>query len=132
MYKKSKSGFTLVEVMIATAILLVTTGAFLDLLVQCANLIETGRPQDMALSAAQAKLEEIAQSNLSNIMNYNSPPQNSFPVSGLTAPLGQTNPGAVVVAQVGTSNLFDVTITVSWQEKGGNRSRTLSTTLARR
>lgn len=125
-----RKGFTLVEVMLATAIMVTALAAFVYGLTQSANLTETVRNQDIAINAAQEKLEEIANSNLSQIMNYNKLPLNSFSVSGLTpTPAGNK----VTVKQVGTTNLYDVTVTVTWQQRGGRQiSRTISTTLVQK
>jgi Tfp pilus assembly protein PilV len=130
-----KRGFTLAEALIASVILVVTAIAFLDNLIQCSNLTETVSLKDIALNAARGKLEEIAHSDLTQVMNYNISPLNTFdvcvdqPPVCLTPPVGQAHAGSVAVAQVGTTNLFDVTITVNWQQRGRLMSRTIRTTL---
>ena len=121
-----KRGFTLAEALIASVILVVTAIAFLDNLIQCSNLTETVSLKDIALNAARGKLEEIAHSDLTQVMTYNG---QTYPVTGLTAPVGQTNPLSVAVTQVGTTNLFEITITVNWQQRGRLMSRIIRTTL---
>jgi type II secretory pathway pseudopilin PulG len=119
-----KTGFTLVEALIASIVLVVTAVVFLDSLSQCSTLIETGSLSGIALNACRGKLEEIAHSDLSKIMvDYNG---KGFAVSG---PLGQTFPGAVVVTQVTGTNLYNIGVTVSWQQKGRAMFKSLQITL---
>ncbi len=132
----NKNGFTLVEVLIATGIMAVVLGGFAYGLSQCASLTETAQNQDIALNAAQQKLEEIA-NDVRNVMTYNG---QIFPVEDmggnplLTPPAGQSDPGQVSVTQVtGTVDLFDVAVTIGWQQRGGREiSRTVSTTLVQK
>ena len=121
----NKKGFTLVEVLIATAIMVSALGALVYALTQNSNLTETMRNQDIALNGAQQRLETIA-NDISNIMNYNNAP---FLVTGLTPdPAGSST--STISPVPGTNNLFDVSVTVRWQQRGGRViSRTLNTTL---
>jgi len=134
----SLTGFTLMEALIASVILVVTAVVFLDNLIQCSNVTETVSLTDIALNAATAKLEEIADSNLAQIMNYNAPPLNAFnvcvgqPPSCLTPPQGQAQVGSVTVTQVAATDLYDVAITVNWLERNRPMSRVVRTTLIRK
>jgi len=105
-------------------------GVFLSTFIQCSNLIAIGRSEDIALSAATARLEEIANSDLNNVLDLNG---TNFAVQGLTAPIGQPNPGSVTVTPVsGTTNLFNISVTITWQERGRPIARTTAVTLVRR
>ena len=119
----NKRGFTLVEVLIATAIMVSALGALVYALTQNSNLTETMRNQDIALNGAQQRLETIA-NDISNIMNYNNAP---FLVTGLTPdPAGSSTS---TVSEIIANELYDVTVTVTWLQRGGRQiSRTLRTT----
>lgn len=119
----NKKGFTLVEVLIATVIMVSALGALVYGLSQCTGLTETVRNQDIASNALQEKLEEIANSDLSQIMDYDG---QTFNITGLTPDPA----GSVTVARVGSSELYDVTVTLTWEQRGPRTmSRTLTTTL---
>lgn len=129
-----KKGFTLVEVLIATTIMVTVLGALVYSLSQSLNLTETARNQDIALNAAQDSFERIR--NLEDVGSCQNPSAISdyhgcaFAVAGLTAPQSQSDPGQIQVTTIQANQLYDVTITVGWQQKSGREfSRTLSSTL---
>ena len=124
---KRRSGFTLMEVLIATMIMVVVLATLVYGLSQCSNLTETVRNQDAALNAAQAKLEEIANSDLSYIMSYNG---TTFNVTGL--PSNAQGWVGVSKASTYTNDLYNVTVKIIWQQRGGRRvTRALTTTFIR-
>jgi prepilin-type N-terminal cleavage/methylation domain-containing protein len=137
--KMKQKGFTLLEVLITTAIMISVLAAVAYGLSQSSNLAETMRNQDIAINAAKDILEQIIQSDLNDIMN-NYDGQN-FPIADvqgnalLTAPAGlndNNNPLEVTVNQVGTTDLYDVVVTVTWEQRGRRQlSRTLRTTIWR-
>ena len=128
-----KKGFTLIEVLIASVVLLGAAVVFMDTFTKCSALIESGPSLEIAMNAAQSRMEEIAQSNMAQIIgNYHG---KNFPVAGLTAPSGLANPCSVTVTQINGGSgtpLYDVNVTVSWQFRGRNTSRSVRATLARR
>ncbi len=115
-------GFTLVEMMLSAAILVMVLGAFLYSINLSSTAAQQARLVDVALSAAQAKMEEISNRSftageIANIIaDYNG---QYFAVSGLTAPSGTAGPLGVTITQIGSSSLYRVVITVSWQQSGG-------------
>jgi len=127
-------GFTLIEVMIAMALLTIGTLALLSALGGGLLQRETSREYDIARNAAAAKLEEIRGRDFTNVFaQYN---LTYFDVPGLTARAGWTSPGKIVkivkVAGVEVenngidntvANLYEVTITIRWQIKGNTDSR---------
>ncbi|MFC1698639.1 prepilin-type N-terminal cleavage/methylation domain-containing protein [Candidatus Omnitrophota bacterium] len=130
-----KKGFTMIELLIATTVMVTILLAVVYSLMQAQEVTSIANNQDIALSAIQDKLEEIA-NDLGNIMNYD---QQTFAVEAdqgggvmtplLNTPPGLANPGQVTVNQIAGTNLFDVTVTVSWEQKPGRIvSRDLSTT----
>ncbi|MBN2097683.1 MAG: prepilin-type N-terminal cleavage/methylation domain-containing protein [Candidatus Omnitrophica bacterium] len=134
--KMNKKGFTLIEVMIATGVMVFVLGALVYGLAQCSTLTETARYQDIALNAIQQKMEEIA-NNIATIDT--NPPAATFAVVNaqgealLTTPAGGALPGSVQITPVEAGQLYDVTVTVSWQQGNGRvLSRSLTTTLCKR
>lgn len=119
--KRNKTGFTLIEVMVAALILIAAATAFLDALIQNSTIISASIPYDIALNACQEKLEELTSSDLSLITNHDN---EAFNVAGLSG----SNQGLVDVALV-TENehckIYNITTTVTWQQQG----RELSTSL---
>ena len=89
--------------------------------------------QDIAANAAQTKLEEISRSNISQIItNYNG---HNFPVLDnqgnvlLTPPNNLANPGSVTVTQVnGTTDLFNVTVIITWIQNRREISKSINST----
>jgi prepilin-type N-terminal cleavage/methylation domain-containing protein len=120
-----KRGFTLIEVLMASFIMVLVLSALVYGLSQSLQLTQTVRDQDIAINAAQEKLEEIA-NNTQTITGYNN---QVFSVAGLTPDPA----GSVSVTQVAATNLYDVTITVGWQQTSGRQiSRTVNATLLQR
>jgi len=123
--KKNKSGFTLIEVMVAALILIGTATAFLDALIQNSNIISASIPYDVALNACQEKLEELTSSDLSQIMNHDN---EAFNITGLSG----SNQGLVDVALV-TKNeycrIYNITTTATWQQQGRELSVSLNASI---
>lgn len=110
--KPFKKGFTLIEVLIASTLLVVALCGLLGAYVLCYNLIETARNTTLATNAVQLKLEEIRDHNFYDIeADYDS---TSFTVIGFSA---QNARGAIAVQPV-TSDLLRVTVSVSWRQRG--------------
>jgi len=135
--RNKKRGFSLLEVMFATAILTITMGSFLYSLNQTTRMVAKARSQDVALNALRDKLEEISASDLSRVVeNYHN---RTFHVRDtannelLISPDQQANPLSVTVNEInGTGNLYDVKISVTWQQGLDNRtlSQEVNTTFA--
>lgn len=130
----NKKGFTLIEVLIATVIMVSALGALVYGLTQCSGLTETVRNQDIALNAIQEKLEEIANSDISQVMtdydNQYFPIEDAAGDALLIAPSTQPQPLFVDVTEVLADKLYDVEVTVTWQQRAGRQiSRSLTTTL---
>ena len=139
-----KNGFTFVEVLFSIGILLFVIVALLSILVNSSFTKDSISLQSIAVNACQAKIEEISNSVRNMIVaTYNN---QQFAVAGLIPHVGngRIQPGLVTVRTiaVGTTNLYDITVNVSWEQiyqssvNAANRvkvmSYTLSTTLVQK
>lgn len=111
---KKMCGFTLLELMLAAAILIVAISGLLATYVLCFNLTETAKNTTLATTAIQFKLEEIRDHTFGDITaDYDN---TTFTVSGFAA--GQAM-GAIYVESI-TTDILRVTVSVCWRQ-GGNR-----------
>lgn len=107
-------GFTLLELMLASTILIVAICGLLASYVLCFSLTETAKNMTLATNAIQFKLEEIRDYDFAEIApEYDN---TTFAVNGFAA--GQAI-GAISVENI-TTDLLRVTISVCWRQ-GGNR-----------
>jgi len=104
-----KGGFTLLELMIAAAILIVALLGLLGVFTGCFGLNETARNLTIAINGAQEKMEEIRNADFGTITNYSGP----FNVSGLDG-IGRVD--ATYVA----GSLIDIRVVICWRQ-GRNR-----------
>ena len=137
----NKSGFTLIEVMIAAAVSVAVLLGLLGVFIACSDLNASARNLTIAINGAQQKLEEIRNHNFAQILNdyaAGGMPGNLFDPGGeddnlnsvldlgeddngngvLDSPL---NGGGVVFISLvgGSSDLLQIRIVVSWMQKGG-------------
>lgn len=109
-----KSGLTLIEIMIAMAILVGLSVGLLSVFVYCFDLQETSRNTTIALNGARAKIEEIRDSSFDAIIaTYNGQ------ISNLTTPSGKMRTEASYVSGSSSNNLIDIRVVVCWRQKGG-------------
>ena len=117
---KNKS-FTLIETAIATLIMVMVLGSLVYSVSRMLKLYQSSRRQDIAVSAIQERLEYI-KNDISNNINLTDPI--TFNATSLTPQPA----GTVTAAQVAT-NLYNVTINVTWQETDGREiSKEVTTT----
>lgn len=112
-YHHERRGFTLLELMIACAILIIALTGVLATYVACLDLAETTKNSNLALGAAQAEVEQMRRADfLSLYATYNG---HTFNVStmGVNQSLGRTT--------IDNSNpsLLKINIGVCWQQRGG-------------
>ncbi len=106
-------GFTLVELMIAVAILAIILLGLLAVFTSCFKLNETSRNLTVAINGAQKKIEEIRNSTFSSVYSiYNGA---AFEVDGLD---NSDSEGSIMVDNTNPA-LLEVTVTVCWRQKGG-------------
>ena len=128
-------GFTLLELMIGSAILIVALAGLLAAFIGCFRLNETAKNLTIAVTGAQEKLEEIRNYNFDTVVGSYSPggsQGNTFTIDPATW-LAVANQRAVIyildpqtgailntgpMADPGLS-LYEVRIAVCWRQKGG-------------
>lgn len=111
LYKKDKSGFTLLELMIAVGVLIVALVGLLGVFAHMMLLNENSRSLTIALTACQDKLEEMRNANFSTLYTtYNGA---SFNPNGFT--LGQAK-GTISIDN-SNPNLLRVFVSVSWRTR---------------
>lgn len=123
----SKSAFTLAELLLASAILVFALSGLLALFTNCIVLNETGRNSFIALHHAELVMEEIKNTDFSNISNkiLNGDwdwDESDIGSKGLT-PLANEQ----IDTSVSGSDVLDITVMVIWLDRGA-RSRNLSLT----
>lgn len=107
-----ENGFTLLELLIASGILIIALTGLLATYAACFDLTETTRNSNLALNAAQETLEEMRDVNFLNIFSvYNG---TTFQVSGMST---NSSLGYIVVNN-SNSDLLNVVIGVCWRQKG--------------
>ena len=111
--RNTQYAFTLLELMIAAAVLIVALLGLLGVFTGCFGLNETAKNLTIAINGAQEKMEEIRNADFGTIIaNYNGP----FNISGLDG-IGRVD--ATYVA--GTNNsLIDIRVVICWRQ-GRNR-----------
>lgn len=109
--KNSENGFTLTEVLLATAILAFAVCAILAAYISCVALAATSKNTNIATDAALGLAEEIRSTTFAQIFNdYNlfNFTLNDIPESRGVVYVNDTNP-----------ELLEVTISICWKQ--GNR-----------
>ncbi|MFH1691621.1 MAG: prepilin-type N-terminal cleavage/methylation domain-containing protein [Candidatus Omnitrophota bacterium] len=107
-----KDGFTLLELLIASGVLIIALTGLLATYAACYDLAETTRNSNLALNAAQETLEEMRNINFLSVFSlYDGA---TFQVSGMPA---NSSLGYVVVNN-SNSSLLNVAIGVCWRQKG--------------
>jgi type II secretory pathway pseudopilin PulG len=102
-YGHKKRGFTLLELVIATAIFVFTAAGILSLVISCIILNEINRNTLVAYTAIQSKMEEIKSQPFDGVNAYNG---QIFDLSGF--PVGDGK-GMVTVNTI-NSNRLNITI----------------------
>lgn len=108
-YRNNRSGFTLLELMIAVSVLIVALAGLLAVFAHLMSLNENSRKLTLAVTACQAKLEEMRNSNFSTLYTtYNA---TNFNPGGFSS--GEAK--AAVSINNSNPNLLQVFVSVSWR-----------------
>lgn len=109
--KNNKSGFTLLELMITTGVLIVALAGLLGVFAHLISLNENSGKLTLGIAACQAKLEEMRNSSFSSLYTaYNGANFN---------PNGFSSGGAKGSIYINNSNpnLLQVFVSVSWKTR---------------
>ncbi|HNW39613.1 MAG TPA: prepilin-type N-terminal cleavage/methylation domain-containing protein [Candidatus Omnitrophota bacterium] len=121
--KTRNKGFTLIELMVGVAILLIVIIATLGSFIYCMLLNESSKNIAMASNDAQYALEQIKNISFNNIpayiQNYPSTQFANLPNESITFP----NP-------VYTSTLDTIVVEITWNERNVQKTFTLTTCFA--
>jgi Tfp pilus assembly protein PilV len=124
---QSSQGFTFAEVLFAVGILAIVIVGLLQLFVYCSALAEAAGNTTFAINEAQNKIEEIRNHDFNSIANdyaFGGTQGNTFTLGSLNGT------GTVTTSQVGgSSELLQIQIGVSWQNKNGRSFSTILTGL---
>lgn len=105
-----RSGFTLMELMLAAAVLIIAISGLVAAFIGCYVLNETAKNLTLATMGAQEKLEEIRNHNFGKIYSdYNG---TTFDVTGIDAE------GRVDVDNA-DADLLKIAVTICWRQVGG-------------
>jgi len=126
--KKSRRGFTLVELLLSVMVLTVTLTGALLLFINCIILNETSRNLTIATNHIQFVLEDIKDTNFINIapgINNGNWDWDSAEIAlnGLI-PLN-SEAVTTTLGGAGSSDLLEIIVSIAWVERG-TRNRNLS------
>ena len=135
--KRSLTGFTLSELLLASGIMAFVLVGLLQLFITCIFLNESNRNLSVATAHGQYVLEEMKNTNFTNFKNsspnadtywdWNSAAINSNGLGALNSEAIATDAAWV---DAGTKNRLDIAVTVSWKDFGlRERSLVLRTLL---
>lgn len=107
-----KSGFTLMELMVAAAILASVLLGILGVFTACFVLNETAENLTLAINAAQQEVERIRNLGFSQISAEDG---SSFEIAGIA----DINSEGAIAVDSSEPTLLEVTVTVCWRQVGG-------------
>lgn len=110
---KGRAGFTLIELMVATAILVSALVGLLGVFIACFNLNELTKGLTMSLNGIQVKMEEI------RTLPFDSISSNAGPFDIKTMDNANSAGIVEVTAVNGSDALLMVTVTACWSQKSG-------------
>jgi len=152
--RKRNAGFTIVETLLGTGLIVLVLASTLDFVVRDSVQSRSTRQLVLATNAARATLEEVRSMDFQDIVNtyvpagqgpdypedpdygdspgdpYGQVGPNPFIVEGLKGPNGA--PAGSVLVDATNPALLDVTVTITWQNFKRTRSVAVSTLMANR
>lgn len=132
--KLTKNGFTLLELMIGVAVLIIALVGLIAAYIGCFSLNENARNLTIAVNDAQCVMEEIRDINIpTNIIaqDWTSWAATDPPSGGGCNRLD--NETIIVTYPSGTGAIpLEILVTVNWTERGRQKSTRLATLLSER
>ncbi len=116
MHDKRNQGFTLLEIMLSIALLMVAVVAVMAVISSSAAANRVAREREIAINIAARQMELVFRDLPANVDNYNDA-EFDFPIRELTYPDGQ--PGRVeteVMPVEGNPQLREVVVRVIWSD----------------
>jgi Tfp pilus assembly protein PilV len=107
----NRKGFTLIEVMLAAAFLIIVLGGLLATYISCFELISTSRNLTLAVNAARGKVEEIRDYSFNQI--YSDYDNTTFTVNEMST----GNSRGVVYVDNTNPDLLQVIVSVCWRQR---------------
>ena len=101
-------GFTLLELMIASGVLIVVLTGLLSAYISCLEMNETSKNSNMALGAAQEELENLRKVSFSTL--------NASYTFYATGPLANSSLGKVFIDKT-NSSFYRIDIGVCWRQR---------------
>jgi prepilin-type N-terminal cleavage/methylation domain-containing protein len=124
-------GLTLLEVIIALAVLAAALFAIFSMILHTMQAKESMRELAVAKEAAAAKIEEIKSQSWANIPGFatGSVP---LPVAGLTDPAGPSGQGRCTIT-IDTTNqeVYQVAVRIEWKGSAGQRTYEMTNLIAK-
>lgn len=117
----SRSGFSLLEVMVAMAVLVVGLMSLMGAMTTANEVKNRSRSQGLALEAVQAEIEKIQALSFSEVTGTVplAPSGIAFPVRGLGLRTGDSAAGGISRQTDSTGNLLHLTFTINWVDMQG-------------
>lgn len=114
-------GFTLIELMVSTGILLIAISGLIVTFISCILMNESNNNMVTAVNDAQYVLEQIKELTYDDMDDYAPPTFTNLHNENIPEP---------TVVEI-ASGIKEVTVSVSWTERQRNRAFALSTRIAR-
>ncbi len=113
---KVRKGLTLAEILLSLAIIVIAFSAIILVFASCVVLNEASREQTIAIAHANYVMEDIKNTNFGTIKN-NGDTQWDFDITALTNKGLNALSNESIDTQVSGSDLLDVVVTVTWQNR---------------
>lgn len=108
-----KKGFTLVEILVSTAIMAIAITSTLQILIYLLQMNEANQVSVACMNRVQGLMDEIKRVNYDDIILYNG---DTFTVDELTT-RGIRHRGVIYANEIEANFLSDVKVVISWENK---------------
>ena len=119
MVRNGQKGVTLLEVIIALAVIAIALLSIVSVIVHTTNLKDSTRELTISKEAAQARFEEMRDADFSNLAAAYNGQVNAVP--------GLANGSETITVDAANPDLLDVKIVIQWDGVGGQTTYTTRT-----